>query len=1712
MGASFSWTRPVGSGAWAVPVNWTLANGIASTVAPGAADTVTINGGGGTAFKIVAGPGAAAQLSMPGNNALDGAVTTGTLSVGEVAAVAGLDNSDALDIDRGAVVQTGSYAAIYSNIEVDGGSLQVGGGFDVIAGANDTATGALRGDVVVVNGGTLRAQEITLAQGRLIEDGTATVEVGTVGGAALGGVTVDAGGVLTLKGGVTLAEAVTDNGTLVIRQTGTPGVTVSGAVSGSGVLDVQASAQAFVTGGVSGLQRVHVGQGAGVNFVNASITSVGAVQVDANASLTVADLTRDGTTTVGVGGALTVGGTISGPGSIAVGGGSVLTLSGQDVDVPIDLGTRGNVALNLSAGSNIGGAVTGFDSSDLIENRPTASDRHIINQATWVPGTAGGPGTLTLYSGTTAITTIALAGGYAGQEFLTNFTGIGYGNSDVTLPGAVVNGIGPGTQTVTGQAGRSFALVRGGGSPGALTLTANVALEGAYAASSLLAVGSANGIDDRVDIQADSSLTVSGNAAIQTHLQLTGDGSVFTAGGLLTLGGGAFAAEPQVILAGTSRLRAANLTISGSANAYAVGSNSVPDLAVLGDGAVEVGGGSIATAGTLAVDAGATLALAIDGGEIVARTVIDNGVITMRAPSQGGVAQSSMRIAADVVGTGVVQAYGSLLVDGGVSGVALVAGPGSSLTVSGAVSGLQSLSIGASSSVSLYSLSYAQALEVGASASLTVGGLDGTGVASGLASLTVDAKASATFTGSVSGVGGIGVGAGGTLEFDKGGSGSGVIALGSGAKLREIGTLAGWGGLTLAGSNVIATFGGDVGLPVVTGFDTSDQFNLTSGTVTSGGLYYTGATWTQDSASAGTLALTQDGQAVQSYQLAGDYRGRTFLTYAGDHVLGTGVGTSVAELSYGAQTGLSGTTVAGFSGGSFLLLGGTGTQSALALTSNVAVTGQFQLGSVQFGTVAAPAATSNAVLIEQGGVVAAGSAGVNDVVEVDGPGARLSVDQVLAMRDTTGSQRADRLQRGRHPGGRHLDFGRVRLRQRDVCGGCDREHRGRPCGRGWAGPGHGGCRVDVAYIERCDGEPGPWDGAERDLGRGQPCVQHERDRGGDVEHHRVWRDGQRVGLVAGGRAAPTLRWCRGCLGLASVGVSGGGGLTVSSNMLGIGVVTVGAGSGVKVSGIGPASFSAGTLTLQDAATNAGGASFAVDNDATGSGALQVGAHDSFSAGGTVSGWTSIVSGAFASLGFDGAEQATPITMGANSALRLGAGATVSGVVNGFAKGDIITYGTTGAGGPIITDASWTAGAGGLGTLTLSDDGAVVTRLTLAGNYANQRFLTNYAGEPNLTVISLADAPPYVSPDPLFDAGYYLANNPDVAAAGVDPYQHYLASGWKEGRNPSALFNTAYYEQHNPDVAAAGVNPLVQFEQTGWREGRSPSAGFDTTDYLAANPDVRAAGVDPLLHYVQSGRAEGRAAIGVPGAAPDALVNAAYIYAVRPDVAAAGQDASQWFDAEGWTEGVNPDAAFDTNFYLAQNPDVRAAGVNPALHFLASGWREGREPSLVFSDAKYLAANPDVAAAGVNPLLHYLSSGQGEGRAAFLPGGTAPADPLVNAGFYDRQLGATLIPTGLVAAQQAAASYAGSGWMRGLNPDAFFDTAYYLSHNPDVAAARVNPLAHFEASGWREGRDASAQFSTAKYLAAYADVRAAGVDPLLHYVASGQAEGRQAFHV
>lgn len=159
----------------------------------------------------------------------------------------------------------------------------------------------------------------------------------------------------------------------------------------------------------------------------------------------------------------------------------------------------------------------------------------------------------------------------------------------------------------------------------------------------------------------------------------------------------------------------------------------------------------------------------------------------------------------------------------------------------------------------------------------------------------------------------------------------------------------------------------------------------------------------------------------------------------------------------------------------------------------------------------------------------------------------------------------------------------------------------------------------------------------------------------------------------------------------------------------------------------------------------------------------------------------------------------------------------------------------------------------------------------------------------------------------FDPDWYLARYPDVRAAGVDPLNHYLEFGKREGRaaydhsNPppevgsssstyvvlqnktqsstssesnassqatseerdyatvlgSGYFDPTWYFENYPDLDPAYMGALTHFMKHGAFESRSPGPKFDSDWYFAQNPDLRRGALNPLIHYILHGAKEGR---------------------------------------------------------------------------------------------------------------------------------------------------------------------------------------------------------------------------------------------------------------
>jgi len=127
------------------------------------------------------------------------------------------------------------------------------------------------------------------------------------------------------------------------------------------------------------------------------------------------------------------------------------------------------------------------------------------------------------------------------------------------------------------------------------------------------------------------------------------------------------------------------------------------------------------------------------------------------------------------------------------------------------------------------------------------------------------------------------------------------------------------------------------------------------------------------------------------------------------------------------------------------------------------------------------------------------------------------------------------------------------------------------------------------------------------------------------------------------------------------------------------------------------------------------------------------------------------------------------------------------------------------------------------------------------------------------------------PGPYFSSAWYLTSNEDVKNSEINPLVHYLMFGKKEKRGikpaegldqfamirSSGLFDEEFYLANNPDVAQAQIDPLEHYLYYGGFEGRDPGLKFSSNYYLNSYNDVRISGINPLVHYLIYGLPENR---------------------------------------------------------------------------------------------------------------------------------------------------------------------------------------------------------------------------------------------------------------
>lgn len=316
---------------------------------------------------------------------------------------------------------------------------------------------------------------------------------------------------------------------------------------------------------------------------------------------------------------------------------------------------------------------------------------------------------------------------------------------------------------------------------------------------------------------------------------------------------------------------------------------------------------------------------------------------------------------------------------------------------------------------------------------------------------------------------------------------------------------------------------------------------------------------------------------------------------------------------------------------------------------------------------------------------------------------------------------------------------------------------------------------------------------------------------------------------------------------------------------------------------------------------------------------------------------------------------------------------------------------------------------------------------------------------------------------IFDAHWYLENNPDVRRAGLEPIAHWLEFGWRESRKPSPYFDAAWYSANYPDVGSSDLNPLLHYIRFGDYDGRQPAPYFDTAWYRRA---YEIAASELALGHFMSARKTG---LFAPCAE---LYSALHLKRYLAESLAGGDPFARALEDAGSErrstfidqEVIATSGLLDRNFYLIHGTDVHEAQMDPVLHFCRFGWRERRKPNIYFDTDWYIRTNPTVARLQINPLMHYILVGENDGRR-----------PVV---YFDPQWYRATYPVDPEAS--ALAHYLAHRRDQLHSPNPMFDVTWYVRRLGDQIGANRDPFAHYLQAGTLLNVDPSPDFGSAEY--------------------------------
>jgi GT2 family glycosyltransferase len=103
---------------------------------------------------------------------------------------------------------------------------------------------------------------------------------------------------------------------------------------------------------------------------------------------------------------------------------------------------------------------------------------------------------------------------------------------------------------------------------------------------------------------------------------------------------------------------------------------------------------------------------------------------------------------------------------------------------------------------------------------------------------------------------------------------------------------------------------------------------------------------------------------------------------------------------------------------------------------------------------------------------------------------------------------------------------------------------------------------------------------------------------------------------------------------------------------------------------------------------------------------------------------------------------------------------------------------------------------------------------------------------------------------LFDQDFYVAENPDVARAGVDPLDHYLRYGDREGRQPMPYFDPDFYRQSLTWPLSRRCNALAHYMLAGRFQHPELHPSFDPRHFFQESREAKLNRLEPL-HYAKN---------------------------------------------------------------------------------------------------------------------------------------------------------------------------------------------------------------------------------------------------------------------